>query len=344
MAKGGNGNSGSTSSNTSSTSNSGNTGTTGSGMSIGFGGGMSGFSNSDQGGAGGWTSNSFGSGTNATGSGTSIGGSSGSEGNGQSFGESLVGGGGDATWSGEVHAITPSEVFEMAKQKQMEQIQEKGLLKSILEGTDTNIPTDSPTALTGAANVAGTIAGLFSSFGKAKGEEGVSNPTYNPAMSAETNTPAAMKEGPKNYTAAPTTESSTSTSNAEATNTAIGNLGFGSFLSSFAPPSETNSNANQQAQSSSGYINRGSTISTTGTGGSISSGLSIPERDSGSIGLGVFDPDKANYDQDNWNRGMEVQSSSVVSDEQCKQFAMRAFHEDSPAFKVVKETIIKKLD
>lgn len=341
MAKGGNGNSGSTST-SGSTSNSGNTGTTGSGMSIGFGGGMSGFSSGDQGGAGGWTSNSFGSGINATGSGTSVGGSSGSEGSGQTFGESLVGGNeSDATWSGNAVTATPQQIFEMAKQKQREQVQEKGLLKSILEG-NSSIPTDNPTALTGLAQVAGTIAGLFGPNGKAKGEEGVSNPTYNPSIAAETNTPAAMKEGPKNYTAAPTTESSTS--NAEATSTAIGNLGFSSFLSSFAPPSETNSNANQQAQSSSGYINRGSTISTTGTGGSISSGLTGPERDSGSIGLGVFDPDKANYDQDNWNRGMEVQSSSVVSDEQCKQFAMRAFHEDSPAFKVVKETIIKKLD
>ena len=329
MAKGGNGNSGST-------------GTTGSGMSIGFGGGMSGFSNSNQGGAGGWTSNSFGSGTNATGSGTSVGGSSGSEGSGQTFGESLVGGNesGDATWSGNVVTATPQQIFEMAKQKQREQVQEKGLLKSLLEGN--TIPTDNPTVLTGAAQILGTIAGLFSPNGKDNEGDSKSTPTYNPSLAAEANTPASMKEGTKNYTAAPTTESSTS--NAEATSTAIGNLGFSSLLGSFASPSETNSNVNQQAQSSSGYINRGSTISTSGTGGSISSGLTAPERDSSSIGLGVFDPDKANYDQDNWNRGMEVQPSSVVSDEQCKQFAMRAFHEDSPAFKVVKETIIKKLD
>lgn len=143
---------------------------------------------------------------------------------------------------------------------------------------------------------------------------------------------------------APSTESVTTLSAPSDTSETISVLGHNDYIPGTPAATSANNNVNQQAQSSSGLTNRGSTVSTYGTGGSISSGLSVPERDTESIGLGVYDPDKANYDQDNWNRGMEQQSSSLVSDEQCKQFAMRAFHEDSPAFKVVKTTIIKKLD
>ena len=99
-----------------------------------------------------------------------------------------------------------------------------------------------------------------------------------------------------------------------------------------------------------GITYRGGTVSTpsgtsvtdSGTGGSISSSIATPTRDASSIGLGVYNNDRANYDQDNWNRGMEVESSSLVSDEECKAFAKRAFMENSEPFKKVRITIIKK--
>lgn len=93
----------------------------------------------------------------------------------------------------------------------------------------------------------------------------------------------------------------------------------------------------------SGATYRGGTVTDNGSGGSISSGITPPSRDTSSIGLGVYNPDKANYDQDNWNRGMEVQSSSLVSDEECKAFAKRAFSENTEPFKKVRVTIIKKV-
>ena len=100
-----------------------------------------------------------------------------------------------------------------------------------------------------------------------------------------------------------------------------------------------------------GVTYRGGTVSTpsgtsvtdSGTGGSISSSITTPTRDASSIGLGVYNNDRANYDQDNWNRGMESESSSLVSDEECKTFAKRAFMENSEPFKKVKITIIKNV-
>ena len=102
--------------------------------------------------------------------------------------------------------------------------------------------------------------------------------------------------------------------------------------------------------SNTGLTYRGGTVSTpsgtsvtdSGTGGSISSSITPPSRDASSIGLGVYNNDRANYDQDNWNRGMESESSSLVSDEECKAFAKRAFMENSEPFKKVRITIIKK--
>ena len=86
----------------------------------------------------------------------------------------------------------------------------------------------------------------------------------------------------------------------------------------------------------------GTSVTDSGTGGSISSSINLPSRNASSIGLGVYNADRANYDQDNWNRGMESESSSLVSDEECKSFAKRAFMENSEPFKIVKTTIVKK--
>jgi len=288
-----------------------------SGMSIGFGGGLSGFSNSDQGGAGGWTSNSFGSGVNATGSGTSVSSGSGSDSssNGQTFGEQITSGG--------VDSPSPADIEAQFKEEARKKTADEPYKAEVREDLKQN-----PNVLKG-------VDLTYNNINKEMGET-IAN--INSMLGS------VRAENPDTSKAAPSTSGITSSAD---TNTAISNLGTLSFtglLNSFASPNESNEGANEQAQSSGGLTNRGSTVSTYGTGGSISSGLSAPERDTESIGLGVYDPDKANYDQDNWNRGMEQQSSSIVSDEQCKQFAMRAFHENSPAFKVVKATIIKKLD
>lgn len=380
---GSNSNSGSTAGNTgASAANS--AASSASGMSIGFGGGLSGFSNSDQGGAGGWTSNSFGNGVNATGSGTSVSSGSGSNSsNGQTFGEQITSGAGENT--GPSPADIEAQFKEEARKKTADEakeareneengpnaIQNRLSVATTLSDTAKDsisrpnialgplrvgvanidkISKEADNARKGALQAAqnvinngGSLEDALNAYSNSYNTAYVHGDTLVGDRQAIENAFGAMKAAPSISSVTTTADTTT----ADSTATAIGNLGTLSFtglLNSFAPPAESNEGANEQAQSSSGLTNRGSTVSTYGTGGSISSGLSAPERDTESIGLGVYDPDKANYDQDNWNRGMEQQSSSVVSDEQCKQFAMRAFHEDSPAFKVVKTTIIKKLD
>ena len=123
-----------------------------------------------------------------------------------------------------------------------------------------------------------------------------------------------------------------------ANNAPGGNLGgeTGGIVSGAAP-------TNTSDASNTGVTYRGGTVTDSGTGGSISSSITLPTRDESSIGLGVYNDDRANYDQDNWNRGMEVESSSLVSDEECKAFAKRAFMENSEPFKKVRITIIKNV-
>lgn len=152
----------------------------------------------------------------------------------------------------------------------------------------------------------------------------------------------------KNSTTAATTNSFTPA----AANNAPGNIGgkTGGIAGSTAGSTSTESAAPSvtDAANNTGVTNRGSTVANgggtsvteSGTGGSVSS--SMPSRDSSSIGLGVYNTDRANYDQDNWNRGMEAESSSLVSDEECKAFAKRAFMENSEPFKKVRISIIKK--
>lgn len=164
-------------------------------------------------------------------------------------------------------------------------------------------------------------------------------PTYNPANTARVNTnpniaAGSSKMGPSTPATAPA-----------ANNAPGGNLGgeTGGIVSGAAP-------TNTSDATNTGITNRGSTVTNgggtsvtdSGTGGSISSSITPPSRDASSIGLGVYNNDRANYDQDNWNRGMEVESSSLVSDEECKAFAKRAFMENSEPFKVVRTTILKR--
>lgn len=163
-------------------------------------------------------------------------------------------------------------------------------------------------------------------------------PTYNPAVTAMANTNKTIAKGSSEM--GPSTPA-----NAPAANNAPGgNLGgeTGGIVSGAAP-------TNTSDAANTGITNRGSTVTgggtsvtDSGTGGSISSSITPPSRDASSIGLGVYDNDRANYDQDNWNRGMEVESSSLVSDEECKAFAKRAFMENSEPFKKVRISIIKK--
>lgn len=177
-------------------------------------------------------------------------------------------------------------------------------------------------------------------------------PTYDPSVSGRANTNPTIAKGSSEMgpsaPAAPATPATTPAAN----NTPGGSLGgetggiAGSSTETAAPSfSETLGGA-----TNTGITNRGGTVANgggtsvtdSGTGGSISSSITPPSRDESSIGLGVYNTDRANYDQDNWNRGMEAESSSLVSDEECKAFAKRAFMENSEPFKKVRVTIIKK--
>lgn len=163
-------------------------------------------------------------------------------------------------------------------------------------------------------------------------------PTYNPANTAMSNVNPTIAAGSSNI----------GPSNATAANNAPGG-NLGGETGGIAGSTETAAPSVSDAANT-GVTYRGGTVSTpsgtsvtdSGTGGSVSSGVNAPSRDASSIGLGVYNTDRANYDQDNWNRGMESESSSLVSDEECKAFAKRAFIEDSEPFKVVRTTILKK--
>lgn len=163
-------------------------------------------------------------------------------------------------------------------------------------------------------------------------------PTYNPANTAMSNINPTIAAGSSNI----------GPSNAPAANNAPGG-NLGGIAGSTESSTETAAPSVSDAANT-GVTYRGGTVSTpsgtsvtdSGTGGSVSSGVNAPSRDASFIGLGVYNTDRANYDQDNWNRGMEVESSSLVSDEECKAFAKRAFMENSEPFKVVRTTILKK--
>lgn len=79
---------------------------------------------------------------------------------------------------------------------------------------------------------------------------------------------------------------------------------------------------------------------TSGLGGDT---FSDPNNDNGrhGWGLGEEDPNKANYDVDKWNRGMERVSTDVVSDEKCKNFIKKTFKDDPVLIKTVR--IMKSL-
>lgn len=166
-------------------------------------------------------------------------------------------------------------------------------------------------------------------------------PTYNPAVTAQATTNKTIAKGSSEMgPSAPAASVTPSTAPANTAGPAAGSTGTDS--ASAAPSTSDAANT--------GITNRGGTVANgggtavtdSGTGGSISSSVTPPSRDASSIGLGVYNTDRANYDQDNWNRGMEVESSSLVSDEECKAFAKRAFMENSEPFKKVRVTIIKK--
>ena len=162
-------------------------------------------------------------------------------------------------------------------------------------------------------------------------------PTYNPSIAAKANTNPTIAKGSSEM--GPSTPAS-----APAANNAPGNIGgeTGGIVSGAAPTNVSDATNTGVTNRGSTVTNGGTSVTDSGTGGSISSSVTPPSRDASSIGLGVYDNDRANYDQDNWNRGMEVESSSLVSDEECKAFAKRAFMEDSEPFKVVRTTILKR--
>lgn len=166
-------------------------------------------------------------------------------------------------------------------------------------------------------------------------------PTYNPAVTAQATTNPTIAKGSSEM--GPSAPAASVTPSAAPSNTAGPAAGSTGTEGASAAPSTSDA-------ANTGITNRGGTVANgggtavtdSGTGGSISSSVTPPSRDASSIGLGVYNADRANYDQDNWNRGMEAESSSLVSDEECKAFAKRAFLENSEPFKRVRVTIIKK--
>ena len=183
-------------------------------------------------------------------------------------------------------------------------------------------------------------------------------PTYDPSVPARVNTNKNIAKGSSemgpsapavNNTPAPApavNNTPADTSAPAANNAPGGNLGgeTGGIVSG-ATPTNTSDAVNTGVTYRGGTVTTpsGTSVTDSGTGGSISSSIATPTRDESSIGLGVYNNDRANYDQDNWNRGMEAESSSLVSDEECKAFAKRAFMENSEPFKKVRITIIKNV-
>lgn len=55
-----------------------------------------------------------------------------------------------------------------------------------------------------------------------------------------------------------------------------------------------------------------------------------------SWGLSEEDPNRANYDIDKWNRGMERVSTDIVSDAKCKDFITKTYSKDPVLIKMVK--------
>ena len=163
----------------------------------------------------------------------------------------------------------------------------------------------------------------------------------------DNNAPADISAPAVNNTPAPAPAVNNTPAPAPAANNAPGgNLGgeTGGIVSG-ATPTNTSDAVNTGVTYRGGTVTTpsGTSVTDSGTGGSISSSIATPTRDESSIGLGVYNNDRANYDQDNWNRGMEAESSSLVSDEECKAFAKRAFMENSEPFKKVRITIIKNV-
>lgn len=165
-------------------------------------------------------------------------------------------------------------------------------------------------------------------------------PTYNPSIAAQANTNPNIAKGSSEM--GPSTPANAPAANTN--NAPGGNLGgeTGGIVSGAAPTNVSDATNTGVTNRGSTVANGGTSVTDSGTGGSISSSIAPPSRDASSIGLGVYNTDRANYDQDNWNRGMEVESSSLVSDEECKAFAKRAFMENSEPFKKVRISIIKK--
>lgn len=60
------------------------------------------------------------------------------------------------------------------------------------------------------------------------------------------------------------------------------------------------------------------------------------DTDNKGVGLGEEDPNKANYDNDKWNRGMEYVSTDVVSDKRIKDFITKTYKDDPILIRTVK--------
>lgn len=81
-----------------------------------------------------------------------------------------------------------------------------------------------------------------------------------------------------------------------------------------------------------------STTQDAPTGGVGTETFANPNNDNErkSWGLSEEDPNRANYDIDKWNRGMERVSTDVVSDAKCKDFITKTYSKDPVLIKMVK--------
>lgn len=210
------------------------------------------------------------------------------------------------------------------------------------KAVDKSLPADTPrSSLVNAARYAARFGIFgFQNADAAAFEGKNTGPTYNPSIAARANTNPTIAKGSSEM--GPSTPANAPAANTN--NAPGGNMGgeTGGIVSGAAPTNVSDATNAGVTNRGSTVANGGTSVTDSGTGGSISSSITPPSRDASSIGLGVYNTDRANYDQDNWNRGMESESSSLVSDEECKAFAKRAFMENSEPFKRVRISILKK--
>lgn len=217
----------------------------------------------------------------------------------------------------------------------------KGTLNEVVNGYK-GLLTNGDMDMSGRqAGILGSMYGLNENFAPgAKGSDTVSGTSYNPADAAKQESANRGLNTPGTYDTPASPASPASPANT--TNDSIGSvLGHNDYTP--GTPSDNTSSGNKGIVGvTSGSSNNNSSVDNGSLASGGSGSLSGPTRNTDAIGFSKYNKDEANYDQDDWNRGMETQSSGLVSDEECKHFAKRAFA-DGPHFKKSRMIIIDRL-